>query len=43
MEINDKIVSGIWLEEVFIFINHKNKINYSIENQIFPISTLNKN
>lgn len=43
LEINDKVVSGIWLEEVFIFVNAKNKLNYSIENQIFPIATLNKN
>lgn len=39
-EIKDVIVSGLWFEDVFIFINNKNKLCYSIENQIFPIMNI---
>lgn len=42
-EINDKIVSGLFIDDVFIFVNSKNKVNYIINNQIFPITTLEKN
>lgn len=41
--IKDNIVSGIWHEDVFIFITNKNKLNYLIENEVFPITTLSGN
>jgi coatomer subunit beta' len=40
-EINDRVVSGIFIDDVFIYINNKNKINYAIEDRIFSITTLN--
>lgn len=42
-EISDKIVSGLFVDEVFLFLNNKNKINYAIEDKIFPVTTLNSN
>jgi coatomer subunit beta' len=42
-EINDKIINAIFNDEVFIFLNSKNKINYAIEDKIFSITTLNNN
>lgn len=42
-EINDKISNAIFIDEVFIFLNNKNKINYAIEDKIFSITTLNNN
>ena len=42
-EINDHVVNGLFVDEVFIFINNKNKINYAIEDRIFSITTLNSN
>lgn len=42
-EINDKVVGGIFLDEVFIYVNNKNKLNYAIEEKIFSITTLNNN
>ena len=41
-EINDKVVSGLFIDDVFIFVNSKNKLNYTINNQVFPITTLEK-
>jgi coatomer subunit beta' len=42
-EINDKIINGLFNEDVFIFLNSKNKINYSLEDRVFSITTLNNN
>jgi len=42
-EINDKVIHGIFLDEVFIYVNNKNKLNYAIEDKIFSITTLNSN
>jgi len=42
-EITDKIVSGLFVDEVFLYLNNKNKINYAIEDKIFPVTTLNSN
>jgi coatomer subunit beta' len=42
-EINDKIVNGLFIDDVFIYINTKNKINYAIDDKIFSITTLNSN
>lgn len=42
-EINDKIVNGLFIDEVFIYLNNKNKINYALEDRIFSITTLNSN
>ena len=43
-EINDRIVSGFFLdEEIFVYVNNKNKLNYAIEDKIFSITTLNTN
>lgn len=41
-EINDKISSGLFIDDVFIYVNSKNKLNYTINNQIFPITTLDR-
>lgn len=41
-QIQDKITSGVWLEDVFIYVNNKNKISYNISDKIFPITALNK-
>jgi coatomer subunit beta' len=42
-EVNDKIVNGFFIDEVFVFVNSKNKLNYAIEEKIFSITTLNAN
>jgi coatomer subunit beta' len=42
-EINDKIAGALFNDEVFIFLNSKNKVNYAIEDKIFSITTLNNN
>ena len=42
-EINDKIVNAIFIDEILIFLNTKNKINYAIEDKVFSITTLNNN
>lgn len=42
-EINDKVFTGLFIDDVFIYINSKNKINYCIDDQIFSITTLNNN
>lgn len=42
-EVNDKVIHGLFLDEVFVYINSKNKINYSIEDKTFSITTLNSN
>ena len=31
------------MDEVFVFVNNKNKLNYAIEEKIFSITTLNNN
>jgi len=43
LEIKENIVSGLWYENVFIYLNNKNKLNYTIKDQIFSITTLNGN
>jgi coatomer subunit beta' len=43
LEIQDNIISGIWFEDIFIFLTNKNKLNYNIHDQVFPITTLNGN
>jgi len=42
-EINDKVIGGFFLDEVFVYVNNKNKLNYAIEDKIFSITTLNNN
>lgn len=42
-EISDKIISGLFVDDVFLFLNSKNKINYAIEDKIFPVTTLSSN
>ncbi len=42
-EINDKVVGGLFVDDVFIYTNTKNKLNYAIEEKIFSITTLNNN
>ena len=39
-DIGERIVNGFFIEEVFVYQNEKNKINYSINEKIFPITTL---
>lgn len=43
MELTEVIVSGIWFEEVFVYVNDKNKVNYVIDTNIFSITTLSGN
>jgi coatomer subunit beta' len=43
LEIKESIISGIWFEDVFIYLNNKNKLNYTIEDKTFTITTLNGN
>jgi len=43
LEIKESIISGIWFEDVFIYLNNKNKLNYTIEDKTFSITTLNGN
>lgn len=42
-EINETILTGFFLDDVFVYLNNKNKINYAIEDKIFNISTLDSN
>lgn len=42
-EINDRISNGLFIDDVFIYVNNKNKINYALEDKIFSITTLNSN
>lgn len=42
-EINESIMTGFFIDEVFVYLNNKNKINYAIEEKIFNISTLEGN
>lgn len=42
-EINENVVSGFFLDEVFVYMNNKNKINYAIEDKTFNITTLDSN
>ena len=42
-EINDKVISGFFIDEVFIYVNNKNKLNYTIEDKNFSITSLNSN
>jgi coatomer subunit beta' len=42
-EINERVMNGFFIDEVFIFVNNKNKINYALEDRIFSITTLNSN
>ena len=42
-EISEVLVTGCWFEDVFIYITNKNKLNYTIEDKIFSITTLNGN
>ena len=42
-EVNDSATGGFFIDEVFIFVNSKGKLNYAIEDKIFPITTLNGN
>lgn len=39
-EINEKVVNGFFIDDVFVFQNAKHKINYSINDRIFSITTL---
>lgn len=41
-EINEKISSAVFINDVLIYLNTKNKLNYSINGQNFPITTLDK-
>lgn len=43
MEIKDVIVTGFYFENVFIYLTNKNKLNYTIHDQIFSITTLSGN
>ena len=43
LEIHETIISGIWFEDIFIYLTNKNKLNYNIQDQVFPITTLNGN
>lgn len=31
------------MDEVFVYVNSKNKLNYAIEDKVFSITTLNNN
>ena len=42
-EINDRVTNGLFVDDVFIYVNNKNKINYALEDRIFSITTLNSN
>lgn len=42
-EVSDRILTGFFLDEVFVFLNNKNKINYVIDDKVFSITTLNSN
>jgi uncharacterized protein YsxB (DUF464 family) len=42
-EINDNILSGFFIDDIFVYLNNKNKINYGIEEKIFNITTLDSN
>ncbi len=42
-EINERVVNGLFIDNIFIFVNSKNKINYALEDRIFSITTLNSN
>lgn len=38
--IEEKVISSTWIDDIFVFINTRNKINYLINTQIFQISAL---
>ena len=38
--INDKIINGFFVDDVFIYQASKNKINYALNDKVFPITTL---
>ena len=42
-DIDEKIINGFYIENVFIYQTAKNKINYSINEKIFNITTLSSN
>lgn len=42
-EINDVATGGFFIDNIFIYVNNKNKLNYAIEDKIFSITTLNSN
>ena len=37
--INDKIINGFFVDDVFIYQTSKNKINYALNDKIFPITS----
>ena len=39
-DINERIINGFFINEVFVYQNEKNKINYSINEKVFSITTL---
>ena len=39
-DLNEKIINGFFIDEVFVYQNEKNKINYSMNEKIFSITTL---
>ena len=42
-DINESIITGFFINEVFVYQNMKNKVNYAINEKIFPITTLSTN
>ena len=40
-DISERVVNGFFIEEVFVYQNEKNKINYSLSEKNFTITTLN--
>lgn len=42
-EINDIATGGFFIDEIFVYVNNKNKLNYAIGDKIFSITTLNGN
>lgn len=42
-EINDIATGGFFVDDIFIYVNNKNKLNYAIEDKTFSITTLNGN
>lgn len=39
-QINEQISSATWVEDVFVFLDSRNKLQYCLSSKIFPISTL---
>ncbi|MCQ2819765.1 MAG: coatomer subunit beta' [archaeon] len=39
-DINENITNGFFVDEIFVYQTAKNKINYSVNDKVFPITTL---